>query len=89
MEHEGESDTSYGRCIWNNPQRIDKGIEGLGNKSRAHLDDINIKIGQNTEKSPGDLRRLVVTHTPVRNHQQTQVLGSTGNGHHQRSGKKK
>ena len=25
-----------------------------------------IEIGQNTEKSPGDLRRLVVTKTPVR-----------------------
>ena len=24
-----------------------------------------IKIGQNTEKSPGDLRRLAVTQTPV------------------------
>ena len=24
--------------------------------------------GQNTEKSPGDLRRLVVTQTPVKNH---------------------
>ena len=25
-------------------------------------------IGQNNEKSPGDLRRLAVTQTPVRNH---------------------
>ena len=25
--------------------------------------------GQNTEKSPGDLRRLAVTQTPVKNHQ--------------------
>ena len=24
---------------------------------------------QNTEKSPGDLRRLAVTQTPVKNHQ--------------------
>ncbi len=32
---------------------------------------IMIKItenGQNTEKSPGDLRRLAVTQTPVKNH---------------------
>ena len=27
--------------------------------------------GQNTEKSPGDLRRLVVTQTPLKNHQLT------------------
>ena len=27
-----------------------------------------LKIGQNTEKSSGDLRRLVVTQTPVRRH---------------------
>ena len=27
--------------------------------------------GQNTEKSPGDLRRLAVTQTPVKDHQLT------------------
>ena len=27
-----------------------------------------VEIGQNTEKSPEDLRRLVVTQIPVRNH---------------------
>ena len=32
-----------------------------------------IKIGQNTEESPGDLKRLAVTQTPVRNHQLTLV----------------
>ena len=28
-----------------------------------------IKIGENTEKSPGDLRRLAFTQTPVKDHQ--------------------
>ena len=28
-----------------------------------------IENGQNTEKSPGDLRRLAVAQTPVKNHQ--------------------
>ena len=28
-----------------------------------------IENGQNTEKSPGDLRRLAVTQTPVKDHQ--------------------
>ena len=32
-----------------------------------------IKIGQNTEKSPGDLRRLAVTQTPVKDHQLTLI----------------
>ena len=32
-----------------------------------------INISQNTEKSPGDLKRLAVTQTPVRNHRLTLV----------------
>ena len=33
-----------------------------------HPNDSIIENGQNTEKSPGDLRRLSVTQTPVKNH---------------------
>ena len=46
-------------------------VWGLRNKrtSGNHPKYIIIKIGQNTEKSPEDLRRLAVTQTPVRNHQ--------------------
>ena len=42
----------------------------LRNKG-THGDQPNyrIKIGQNTKKSPGDLRRLAVTQTPMKNHQ--------------------
>ena len=32
-----------------------------------------IKIDQNTEKSPGDMRRLAVIQTSVKNHQLTLV----------------
>ena len=32
-----------------------------------------IEIGRNTEKSPGDLRRLAVTQTPVNDHQLTLI----------------
>ena len=32
-----------------------------------------VTIGQNTEKSPGDLRRLAVSQTPLKDHQQTLV----------------
>ena len=28
-----------------------------------------VKLGQNTEKSPGNLRKFAVTQTPVKNHQ--------------------
>ena len=41
--------------------------------SGEYLDDSLIKIGQNTETSLGDVRRLGVTQTPVRNHQLTQM----------------
>ena len=45
-------------------------IGGLGNKRMCgeHPNYSIIGIGQNTEKSPGDLRKLAVTQTPVRNH---------------------
>ena len=32
-----------------------------------------VKIGQNSEKSPGDLRKLAVTQTPEKDHQLTLV----------------
>ena len=44
---------------------------GLGSwwTSGDHPNDSIIENGQNTEKSPGDLRRLAVTQTPVKNYQ--------------------
>ena len=35
---------------------------------RDHPDNCIVKIGQNTEKSPEDLRKLVVTRTSVKDH---------------------
>ena len=32
-----------------------------------------VEIGQNTAKSPGDLGRLALTQTPVKNHQLTLI----------------
>ena len=60
----------------NDNQSIDRGAERLENK-RMIGDNPNysfIKIGQNTEKSPGDLRKLAVTQTPVRKHPLTLVF---------------
>ena len=45
-----------------------KGTGGLeGRRTSGDHPNYNIvENGQNTEKSPGDLRRLVVTQTPVK-----------------------
>ena len=63
MEHEGDGDTSCGWCTWDNPQRIGKESGGLSNKRPGgdHPNHSVIENGQNTEKSPGDLRKLAVT----------------------------
>ena len=47
--------------------------KGLGSwwMSGDYPNDSIIENSQNTEKSLGDLRRLVVTQTPVKNHQLT------------------
>ena len=63
MEHKGDGDTSCNWCTWNNPQRLVIGTGRLRNQRTCgdHPDNSIIKISQNTEKSPGDLRRLAVT----------------------------
>ena len=33
-----------------------------------------VENGQNTEKSPGDLRKLAVTQSPIKDHQLTLML---------------
>ena len=76
MENEGDGDTNRNRCTWNkSPQDFGKGTRRLRNKriSSDHPDYTILKIGQNTGKSPGDLRRLAVPKTPVRNHQLRRV----------------
>ena len=63
MEHEGDD---YTICT------VTKGlVQGLENNG-AGGDCPNyslIEVGQNTEKSPDDLKRLAVTQTQVKNHQ--------------------
>ena len=65
MEHEGDGDTN---CNWRarySHQRTGTGTEGFGNKrtSGDHPNNSIVEIGQNTEKCPGDLRKLAVTQT--------------------------
>ena len=68
MEHPDDNYTNCDWCFWHNNQRIIKGTGGLGSwwASGDHPNNYIIKYGQNTEKSPGDLRRLAVTQTPVK-----------------------
>ena len=75
VEYESESD-SY--CNWRahySHQGTGTWTGGLGNK-RTSGDNPNysiVEMGLNTEKSPGDLRRLSVTQTPVEIDQLTLV----------------
>ena len=76
MEYESDSDTYCSWCTWNSPQRLGKRNRSIGNQrtNRDHLDDSIVEIGQNTDKSPGGMRRLAVTQIPVNDHQLTLVL---------------
>ena len=73
MEHEGDDDTNCNWCSWNSPQKLGKRVGRVGNQSmsRDHPNYCIIKISQNTEKSPGDLKKLVVT--AVKDHQLTLI----------------
>ena len=52
-------------------QKINKGSGGLENKwtSGDYQNYYIIEISQNTDKSPGDLRRLALTQTRLKDHQ--------------------
>ena len=70
MEYEGDKNTNCDWCFSYSNKRIIKGTGGLVSW-RPSGDHPNYSItenGKNTEKSPGDLRRLVVTETPVKYH---------------------
>ena len=71
MEHEGDNYTDRDWFFWYSHRRIIKRTGGLGGRrtSGNHPNYYIIEISQNTEKSPGDLRRLAVTQTPVKTHQ--------------------
>ena len=71
MEHESDCDPNGNRCARYSRQRISIWIERIGNKNTNgdHPNDSTVKIRQNTEKSPGDVRRLADTQTPMKDHQ--------------------
>ena len=69
IEHECDCDTNCNWCTRYTNQRIGIRIGELKNKraSGYHRKYSIVEIGQNTEKSPGDLGRLTVSQTPVKN----------------------
>ena len=68
--HVGDGDTNSNSCAWYRPQDLGEMTGGLGNQRnfRDHLDKSIAEIGQNTEKSSGDLRELSVSQTLVKDH---------------------
>ena len=76
VEHESDGDTNFKWCSWYSHQRVDTGTGELGNKrmSGDHPNYSIIKIGQNTEESLADLKRLSVIQTPARNYRLTMAL---------------
>ena len=73
MEHESDYCTNCDWCFRHNNYRIIQRPGGLGSwqTGRDYPNDSIAENGQNPETSPGDLRRLAVTLTPVKNHQLT------------------
>ena len=65
MEHGGDGDTNCNWCARNNPPMLGKVTGRLRNQrsNGNHTKYSIIKTSQNTEKSPGDVRRLAVTQT--------------------------
>ena len=76
MEHKGDNYTNWYWCFWYSNKTIIKITGRLESfrTSEDHANDIIIDIGQNSEKSPGDLRRPAVTQTPVTDHRLTLIL---------------
>ena len=68
-------DTNGNECTRNNLQRLCKGTRSSRSQrtSRGHLENSNIKISLNSVISLGDLRKLAVTQTQVKDHQLTFV----------------
>ena len=75
MEHESDGDSNYNWCTWNDPHRLSKRAGEVRNQnmSQAHSNYSIVEVGQNTEKSQGDIRTLAVTQTPEKDYQLTLV----------------
>ena len=63
MEYESEGDTHCNWYSWYSHKRIGTGSEGFRNERTTgdYPKYIIVEISQNTEKSPGELRKRAVT----------------------------
>ena len=79
MEHERDANTDDKWWVRNDPRTLDQeaGRVRTRRTNRDHPNYSIVLIGQNTEKSPGDLTRLVVPRTPAKDHQPTFVWKNT------------
>ena len=70
MEHEGGGNTNCNWGTWNDPKCILKGAREDENPrtSQDHSNNSVVEVSRNT-KRPGDLSRLAVTQTTVKDHQ--------------------
>ena len=66
MEYESYGETN---CNWCTRYRLAQGLEDLETRGRVETIQTTALLGsaKNSEKSPGDLRRLAITQTPVKN----------------------
>ena len=71
MKHAGGNYTNSNWCVGNSNKRITKGTGGHGSwmTSGHHPKYSIVENSQNSDQSPGDLRRFAVTQTPVKYHQ--------------------
>ena len=88
--HESDGDTDNNSCSQYSHKMTSTVIEGFG-KKRASGDHPNCsitEIGLNTEKSPGDLRRLFVSQTSVKNHRLMLAWNTRGENYNKGSEKR-
>ena len=71
VEHKADSDANNRWCTRNSLQGLRNKTGGIGNqrKNLGHTDHSIVKIRQNPQNSSGDLRKLAIIHTSVKDHQ--------------------
>ena len=73
MEFEGDDDISFViATLGTIPKSLVRELEEfeVGGRTKTIQTTFFAEYSQNTEKTPGDLKKLVVTQTPVKDHQQ-------------------
>ena len=64
-----DSDTNCDSALGTDPKWLESGQEDLNSENNQDYSDYSIvKIGQNTEEIPGDMRNLVVSQAPMKYH---------------------